>query len=97
MASSTENVSRPIEVLLRRDRLVVAGALAVMIALAWAYILWLAAMSMPPISMSADGWRMIPAGIGIMAPAAAPWTATCGSITAGAKARPTLFASVQRS
>ena len=31
-----------LEAVLRRDRLVVAGALAIIIALAWGYVLWLA-------------------------------------------------------
>ncbi len=43
-------------------------------ALAWAYVLWLAAdMNMGGMNMS--GLRMIPAGMGMMAPAAAPWSA----------------------
>lgn len=58
---------------LRRDRLVVACALSVIAALAWAYVIWLAAdMDMRGMNMS--GFRMIPAGMGIMAPAAAPWS-----------------------
>jgi predicted metal-binding membrane protein len=41
--------------------------------LAWAYILWIAAdMDMGGMDMS--DYRMIPAGIGIMAPAVAPWS-----------------------
>jgi len=59
---------------LRRDRLVVAGAIGVIVALAWGYVLWLAAdMDMGGMDMS--GFRMIPAGMGIMAPANAPWRA----------------------
>src|SRR6476646_6987355 len=58
-----------LEAVLRRDRLVVAGALGLIAALAWGYVLWLAA------DMDMDGFRMIPAGIGIMAPANAPWKA----------------------
>lgn len=59
-----------LEVVLRRDRIVVAFALAVITALAWAYVLWLAAdMNMGAMS----GSRMIPAGLGLMAPALAPW------------------------
>jgi len=59
---------------LRRDRLIVACALGVIAALAWAYVLWLAAdMNMGGMNMS--GYRMVPAGVGIMAPAAAPWSA----------------------
>ncbi len=60
--------------MLRRDRFIVAGALGVLAALAWAYVLWLAAdMNMDGMNMS--GFRMIPSGIGAMAPAAAPWSA----------------------
>jgi predicted metal-binding membrane protein len=57
---------------LRRDRLVVAGALGVIVALAWGYVLWLAA-DMDMGGMDMTGFRMIPAGMGIMAPANAPW------------------------
>ena len=67
-------MSATVEALLRRDRVVVAAALAVVTALAWAYILWLAA-NMDMGGMDMEGWRMIPAGIGIMAPAASPWSA----------------------
>jgi predicted metal-binding membrane protein len=63
-----------LETVLRRDRLVVAGALGVIVALAWAYVLWLAA-DMDMGGMDMTGFRMIPAGIGIMAPANAPWKA----------------------
>ncbi|GFE87661.1 DUF2182 domain-containing protein [Steroidobacter agaridevorans] len=63
-----------LETVLRRDRLIVASALAVIAALAWAYLLWLAAdMDMNGMDMSE--FRMVPAGIGMMAPAAAPWSA----------------------
>lgn len=63
-----------LETVLRRDRLIVAGALGVIVALAWAYVLWLAAdMDMEGMNMS--GFRMVPAGMGIMAPTAAPWSA----------------------
>jgi predicted metal-binding membrane protein len=61
-----------LEALLRRDRLVVAGALGVVTALAWSYVLWLAA-DMEMGGMDMTGFRMIPAGMGIMAPANAPW------------------------
>ena len=62
-----------LEAVLRRDRLVVASALVAVAALAWGYVLWLAAdMDMGGMDMSA--FRMIPAGIGMMAPAAAPWS-----------------------
>ncbi len=64
-----------LEAVLRRDRLVVAGALGAIIALAWAYILWLAA-DMEMGGMDMTGFRMVPAGMGVMKPAAAPWGAT---------------------
>jgi len=63
-----------LETVLRRDRIVVAAALAGLAALAWGYVLWLGAdMNMDGMDMS--GFRMIPAGLGIMAPANAPWKA----------------------
>jgi predicted metal-binding membrane protein len=62
-----------LEAVLRRDRLIVASALGLIAAFAWAYVLWLAAdMDMDGMDMS--GFRMVPAGMGMMAPAAAPWT-----------------------
>jgi predicted metal-binding membrane protein len=57
---------------LRRDRLIVAGALAVIASLAWSYMLWLAA-DMDMGGMDMTGFRMIPADMGLMAPANAPW------------------------
>jgi predicted metal-binding membrane protein len=63
-----------LEIVLRRDRIIVAAALAALTALAWTYVLWLAAdMDMGEMEMT--GFRMIPAGIGLMAPAPAPWRA----------------------
>src|SRR5262245_56059689 len=63
-----------LETVLRRDRIVVAAALAGLAALAWGYVLWLEAdMTMGGMDMT--GFRMIPAGLGIMAPANAPWKA----------------------
>ena len=63
---------RAIEVVLRHDRVVVIFALATITAIAWGYILWLAAdMDMSGGGMS--GFRMIPAGVGLVAPALAPW------------------------
>ena len=59
-----------LEAVLRRDRLIVAGALLGICLLAWAYVLWLAA-DMDMGGMDMTGFRMIPAGIGIMAPASA--------------------------
>ena len=61
-----------LETVLRRDRLAVAGALGVIAALAWGYLLWLAD-DMDMGGMDMTEFRMIPAGIGIMAPANAPW------------------------
>jgi len=62
-----------LEAVLRRDRLIVASSLCAIAALAWAYVLWLAAdMDMDGMNMS--GFRMVPAGIGMMAPATAPWS-----------------------
>jgi predicted metal-binding membrane protein len=63
-----------LETLLRRDRLIVTGALGVIVALARAYVLWLAA-DMDMGGMDMTGFRMIPAGMGIMASATSPWTA----------------------
>jgi predicted metal-binding membrane protein len=61
-----------IEAVLRRDRAIVIAALATLTALAWAYLWWLADdMEMGGMDMS--GFRMIPTGMGLMAPAAAPW------------------------
>jgi predicted metal-binding membrane protein len=63
-----------LEAVLRRDRRIVAGAIGVISALAWAYVLWLAAdMKMADMNMS--GVRMVPAGLGMMVPATAPWSA----------------------
>jgi predicted metal-binding membrane protein len=63
-----------LEKVLRRDRLVVAAALGLIAALAWGYLLWLAA-DMDMGGMDMTEFRMVPAGIGIMAPANAPWSA----------------------
>jgi len=63
-----------IETLLRRDRWIVGGAIAIIAALAWAYVLWLAD-DMDMGGMDMTGYRMIPAGIGIMLPADEPWRA----------------------
>src|SRR5438105_8229950 len=66
-------VDTTLAAILRRDRVIVAAALIVLTALAWAYVLWLVAdMDMGGMDMS--GFRMVPAGIGLMAPAAAPWS-----------------------
>jgi predicted metal-binding membrane protein len=63
-----------LEALLRRDRIIILVALAALIALAWSYVLWLVA-DMDMGGMDMTGFRMIPAGIGLMAPARSPWTA----------------------
>ena len=60
------------EAVLRRERTVVIAALAILTALAWMYLAWLADdMAMGGMDMS--GFRMIPAGQGLMMPAGAPW------------------------
>src|SRR5207302_828442 len=74
-ASTFEKLHDPIfAAILRRDRVIGAAALIVLTALAWAYVLWLVAdMDMGGMDMS--GFRMIPAGIGLMKPATTPWNA----------------------
>lgn len=60
------------EAVLRRERAVVIAALAILTALAWMDLAWLADdMAMGGMDMS--GFRMIPAGQGLMMPAGAPW------------------------
>jgi predicted metal-binding membrane protein len=62
-----------LDALLTRDRALIASALVAICLLAWGYLLWLAAdMRMGGASMV--GMRMIPAGVGWMAPASAPWS-----------------------
>src|SRR5262249_29946840 len=64
-----------IETVLRHDRAIVVGALFVLAGLAWVYMLWLAAdMDMGGMDMS--GFRIIPAGMALMMPTTAPWSAT---------------------
>jgi len=63
-----------LETVLRRDRALVAAALGAIVVLAWGYVLWLAA-DMDMGGMDMTGLRMIPAGMGLMAPANAPWGA----------------------
>jgi predicted metal-binding membrane protein len=61
-----------LEAVLRHDRVVVITALAIITALAWADLAWLADdMAMGGMDMT--GYRMIPAGRGLMMPADAPW------------------------
>jgi predicted metal-binding membrane protein len=61
-----------LEAMLRRDRAVVLAALAVITALAWADLVWLA-NDMWMGGMDMTGFRMIPAGRGLMMPTTAPW------------------------
>ena len=63
-----------LEAVYRRDRLIVGSALGVIAALAWAYVLWLAA-DMDMDGMDISRYRMVPAGMGMMAPAAGAWSA----------------------
>jgi len=63
-----------LEAVLRRDRAFVAAALLVLVVLAWAYVLWLAA-DMDMGGMDMTGFRMIPAGAGLMMATSAPWQA----------------------
>src|SRR6516165_12214027 len=64
--------SSVLEALLRRDRLLIAGALGMTAALAWGYLLCLAA-DMDMGGMDMTGFRMIPAGRGLVALGDAPW------------------------
>src|SRR5260370_40153130 len=57
---------------LKRDRAIDAACLVVLILLAWAYIVWLAD-DMEMGGMDMTGFRMIPAGKGLMMPVDAPW------------------------
>ena len=60
--------------LLRRDRILIVLALALLTALAWSYLLWLSA-DMDLSGMDMTGLRMIPSGMGLMMPAHMPWRA----------------------
>src|SRR5206468_9437116 len=67
-------VDTTLAAILRRDRVIVTATLIILTVLAWGYVLWLVAdMDMGGMDMS--GFRMIPAGIGLMKPATAPWNA----------------------
>jgi predicted metal-binding membrane protein len=61
-----------LEAVLQRDRAVVVAALAVITAIAWADLVWLA-NDMWMGGMDMTGFRMIPAGQGWMMPIGAPW------------------------
>jgi len=61
-----------LEAILRRDRVIIVAALAVLTGLAWSDLFWLASdMAMDGMDMT--GYRMIPAGRALMMPASAPW------------------------
>jgi predicted metal-binding membrane protein len=60
--------------LIQRDRIVLALALTLLIAVTWSYLLWLS-VDMGMGGMDMTGFRMIPAGMGLMMPVAAPWRA----------------------
>jgi predicted metal-binding membrane protein len=61
-----------LEAVLRRDRAVVIVALTIITVLAWADLVWLA-NDMWMGGMNMTGYRMIPAGQGLMMPEKAPW------------------------
>jgi len=61
-----------LEAVLRRERAIVVIALAIITALAWADLVWLA-NDMWMDGMDMTGFRMIPAGRGWMMPVSAPW------------------------
>jgi predicted metal-binding membrane protein len=61
-----------LEAVLRRDRAIIIAALSLLTVLAWADLVWLAHdMSMGGMDMT--GFRMIPAGQGLMMPVSEPW------------------------
>ena len=64
-----------LQVVLRRDRAIMLAALVVVTALAWGYVLWLAADMDDMGGMDMAGFRTIPTGMGWMAPVTAPWGA----------------------
>jgi len=61
-----------LEAVIRHDRAIVLTALAIVSALAWAHLVWLA-NDMWMGGMDMTGFRMIPAGQGWMMPVSAPW------------------------
>jgi predicted metal-binding membrane protein len=61
-----------LEAVLRRDRAIIIGAVGLLTLLAWTDLVWLADdMSMGGMDMT--GFRMIPAGQGLMMPVSEPW------------------------
>ena len=71
-----------LEAVLRRDRSVVVAALAIVTAVAWADLVWLA-NDMWMGGMDMAGFRMIPAGQGWMMPVGAPWQPIRGADDSG--------------
>jgi predicted metal-binding membrane protein len=70
-------VSTPTAVL-RRDRIIVVLALALLTALAWSYLLWLSAdmsMGIKMRGLDMSDFRMLPSGMELMMPAQMPWRA----------------------
>jgi predicted metal-binding membrane protein len=61
-----------LEAVLRRDRAIIMAAVATLIVLAWADLVWLA-NDMAMEGMDMTGYRMIPAGQALMMPASSPW------------------------
>ena len=61
-----------LEVVLRRDRAIIVAALILITGISWAYVLWLVD-DMAMGGMDLTGFRMIPAGMGLMMPTSAPW------------------------
>jgi hypothetical protein len=59
------NLGPTAPVVLRRERIVVILALALLTALAWSYLLWLST-DMAKGGMDMSGFRMIPSGMGLM-------------------------------
>src|SRR5262245_24010005 len=65
-------MAEPLERIVRRDRLVVAVSLGVLMAVAWAYVLWLAD-DMDMSGMDMTGMRMMSTALGLLLPANEPW------------------------
>ena len=61
-----------LDTVLRRDRTIIIAAVGVLTVLAWIDLVWLA-QDMRMGGMDMTGFRMIPAGQGLMMPASEPW------------------------
>jgi predicted metal-binding membrane protein len=61
-----------LEAILRRDRAIIIAALGLLVIFAWADLVWLS-NDMAMDGMDMTGYRMIPAGQGLMMPVSAPW------------------------